>query len=188
MRNLNAPNLVSLSRLLLTPLAAYAILNGEYRWALGIFAVAAATDALDGLLARWLHASTRLGAYLDPIADKALLSTAYLVLGVAGLVPWWLVVIVFGRDLLILGMAGAALLFTRYRSFPPSTWGKISTAFQMLAAVVAIVDRAFPNWSIRPYPLFWAAAAATLWSGAGYLWRALKMAGAASRRGGLTAG
>jgi cardiolipin synthase len=182
----NAPNLISLFRLLLAPVAAWAILEGEYRFALAVFAAAAVTDGLDGLLARRLNAASRLGAYLDPIADKALLSTVYLVLGIAGLAPWWLVGLVFGRDLLIVAMVATALLFTRYRDFPPSAWGKISTGFQMLAAVVVIVGKAFPAWGIRPEPLLYLAAAATVASGAGYLWRGCKMAGAALRRG-LTA-
>ncbi len=182
------PNLLSLFRLLLAPVAAWAILAGEYHFALMVFAVAAVTDGLDGYLARLLNAQSRVGAYLDPIADKALLSTVYLVLGIAGLAPWWLVGLVFGRDLLILALAGAALALTSYRDFPPSLLGKISTAIQMLAGVVIIIEKAFPLLGIRTEPLIWAVAAATAVSGAGYLWRALKMAGTALRRGRLTTG
>ncbi len=179
----HAPNLLSLFRLLLAPVAAWAILAGAYRGALAVFAVAAVTDGLDGYLARRLHATSRLGTYLDPIADKALLVIVYLVLGLAALAPWWLVAMVFGRDLLILAMVGAALAFTKYRDFPPSLLGKISTFFQMLAGVGVIVSRAFPEWRIDADPLLWAVAAATAASGAGYLWRGLKMAGTAARRG-----
>lgn len=179
-RNLNLPNLLSLSRLLIAPFAVRAVLAGEYRTALAIFAVAAITDGLDGPLARRLGCSTRLGAYLDPIADKALLSGAYLALGFSGLAPWWLVGLVFGRDLLILALVGAAFLFTRYRDFPPSLWGKLSTAVQALVGVLLIVDRAFPAAGFPPDPLLAAVAAATLWSGIHYLWRAVRWAHLAS--------
>src|SRR5579883_2909018 len=103
--------------------------------ALALFAAAAVTDALDGALARRFGWTSTAGAYLDPIADKALLSGLYLTLAVTGDIPWWLVGLIFGRDLLILAAAGLALLFTRLRAFPPSLWGKVSTIFQVLTAV-----------------------------------------------------
>jgi cardiolipin synthase len=169
---LNIPNLLSILRLALAPFSVHAVYTGEYRTALVIFFVAAVTDILDGPLARRLGCETRLGAYLDPIADKAMLSATYLAAGFAGVVPWWLVALIFGRDLLILALAGAALLFTRHRDFPPSLWGKISSAAQTLAGVLAIADRAFPTVGLRPEPFFIAAAAVTAWSGLHYLWRA----------------
>ncbi len=178
---LNLPNLLSISRLALAPFAIRAILRAEYRTALVMFAVAAATDFFDGLLARRLGTSTRAGVYLDPAADKVLLSGVYVALGAVALVRWWLVALIFGRDLLILLMAGAALLFTRYRDFPPTVWGKISTFFQMLAAVAVVVAGAFPALGIKITPFVWAAAAATAWSGLGYLWRGVEMAARAHR-------
>jgi cardiolipin synthase len=178
---LNIPNLLSLSRLGLTPFAVAAVLRAEYRTALAILAAAAVTDGLDGLLARRLGCMTRLGAYLDPIADKALLSGTYLALGASGLAPWWLVGLIFGRDLLILALAGAALLFTRYREFPPSVWGKLSTGVQVLVALLVIVGRTFPAVELPPGPLLGAVAAATAWSGINYLWRAFRLAQLASR-------
>ncbi len=144
MRNLNLANILTAVRLGLTPLAVRAIVAQRFRLALAIFFVAAATDGLDGLAARRLNLRTRLGAYLDPIADKLLLSASYLALGVSGAVPWWLVLLIFVRDLLILAMAGAALVFTAQRDFPPSIWGKVSTACQVLAAVVTLAKGAFP--------------------------------------------
>jgi len=134
------------------------------------------TDALDGLAARRLHLQTRLGTYLDPIADKLLLSAAYLALGISGAVPWWLVILIFARDLAILAMAGAALAFTAYREFPPSVWGKISTLLQLLAAGATLVKGSIGAGWPPLEPFFWLAAAATLWSGAGYVWRGASMA------------
>ena len=175
MRNLNLANILTALRLALAPLAVRAILEREFRLALAIFFAAAVTDGLDGLAARRLDQKTRLGAYLDPIADKILLSASYLALGACGSVPWWLVILIFARDLLILVMAGAALLFTKYRDFPPSIWGKISTAFQILAAVAALAKGAFLA-ALPLAPFLWAAAAATTWSGADYIWRGVGMA------------
>src|SRR5512142_429807 len=120
MRILNLPNFITLLRVALTPVAVRAIVARQFGQALAIVLAAAVTDGLDGLLARRLHAESRFGAYLDPIADKALLSASYLAFGISGAVPWWLVALIFGRDLLILAMAGAALLFTPFREFPPS--------------------------------------------------------------------
>ena len=183
MRNLNIPNLLTILRLLLAPAAVWTILSSNYRGALALFAIAAFTDAVDGPLARRLNCITRFGAYLDPIADKALLCASYLALGAAHLAPWWLVGLIFGRDLAILALAGAALLLTDYREFPPSQWGKISTIVQAVAGLAIIFGQAFPILAMPAAPLFWAAAAATLWSGITYFWRAFRM-GTLALRGG----
>jgi len=169
----NAANLLTASRLVMAPLAVRAILLGEYRLALGIFVAAAITDGLDGLVARRLGRLTRLGAWLDPIADKVLLSSAYLALGIAGALPWWLVGIILGRDILILAGAGAALLLTRERNFPASVWGKLSTFVQIFTAVFVMVARAWPGTGLERWAgaLTWPTAAATLWSGLHYAWR-----------------
>jgi cardiolipin synthase len=173
----NLPNLLSLARLGLTPLAVGSILNQGYRQALVIFAIAAITDALDGVLARRYGWSTKLGAYLDPIADKVLLVGVYLSLGLSNLVPWWLVAIVFGRDVLLLVLSGAALAFTGHRDFSPTMWGKLSTFVQIVTAVVVVGSRALPSATLARGPelLFVAAAAATIWSGLHYAWRARKI-------------
>ena len=92
----------------------------------------AVTDVVDGFLARHFHASSRLGAYLDPIADKVLLSGTFLVLALTGAMETWLAVIVLGRDVVILAAAGVLYLATGRRNFPPSPWGKLSTFVQIL--------------------------------------------------------
>jgi cardiolipin synthase (CMP-forming) len=175
MRNLNLPNLLTALRIALAPLLVRAILERRFGEALAILLIAGATDGLDGLLARKLRAETKFGAYLDPVADKTLLSTAYLALGISGAVPWWLVALIFGRDLLILAMVGAALLFTAYREFPPSIWGKLSTFFQIAAALAVLTAGAFPGYRIPTDPFIFLAAAGTVASGAGYVWRAVSL-------------
>jgi cardiolipin synthase len=171
------PNLVTFTRLVLTPVISMAILRQAHGQALALLAVAGLTDALDGYLARRFGGSTRLGAYLDPIADKVLLLTVYISLGSAGLIPPWLVMIVVGRDLLILAFAGAALLWTAHRGFDPSVWGKLSTLVQIVTGVVVIASRALAS----PMLIEWAAmlpaitAITTAWSGLHYAWRAAGM-------------
>ena len=179
----NIPNIVTLLRLALAPFAVRALLAGDYRLALGIFAMAGVTDALDGYLARRLNAKTRFGAYLDPIADKLLLSATYVALGAAHLVPWWLVAVVFGRDLVILALAGLALLFTTRRDFPPSFWGKLSTVFQVFGAIGIITSRAFPTIALPQGFLVCAIAGATGWSGVAYVWQAVRLAVSLRRAG-----
>jgi cardiolipin synthase len=170
---LTTPNLVTLLRLLLAPFVAADILEGYYRRAIGLFFFAGLTDLIDGLLARRMDESSRTGAYLDPIADKILLSVIYVALGLAQAIPWWMVAVVFGRDVLILGMAAYGLMFTSIRKFPPSVWGKLSTFFQISAALMVMCSRAgFP----APVKLaVWLMVAATAWSGIHYAWRGITL-------------
>jgi cardiolipin synthase len=168
---LTVPNLVTLLRLMLAPFVAADILGGFYGRAVGLFLVAGLTDVVDGLLARQMGESTQGGAYLDPIADKVLLSVIYGSLGFAHAIPWWMVAVVFGRDALILGMAAYGLLFTSLRKFPPSVWGKLSTFFQISAAMMVMCSRAG-----LPAPVtlaVWLMVAATVWSGIHYAWRGI---------------
>src|SRR5579871_1123968 len=95
---LSLPNLITLVRLILVPFIVQAILSGQHSRALSIFAVAAATDLVDGALARHFGWGTEVGVFLDPIADKVLLSGLYLTLALAGDIPWWFVGVIFGRD------------------------------------------------------------------------------------------
>jgi cardiolipin synthase len=173
MRNLNLPNLLTLTRLALAPFVVHSVIVGQYWQALALLAAAGLTDGLDGLLARRLHAMTRFGAYLDPVADKTLLSAVWISLGVSRLAPWWLVGLIFGRDAMILLLVGSALFFTRHREFPPSIWGKLSTTLQIVTALAVIVAQVLPGPGWRPQPLFWVAGAATAWSGLHYLRRAV---------------
>jgi cardiolipin synthase len=166
---LNLPNLVTLARLILAPFVAIDILNGRYGRAIILCFLAGITDVFDGLLARRFGEPTQVGAYFDPIADKILLSVVYVALGVAHAIPWWMVAVVFGRDVLILAMSACGLLFTRVRRFPPTVWGKISTFFQIAAALAVICDR-----DGIPVPVtltVWLMLAATVWSGIHYTWR-----------------
>jgi cardiolipin synthase len=176
MRGLTSlPNLLTLVRLLLAPFVFAAIGNGRPRPALLLFACAALTDSLDGLLARRFGQTTPVGAYLDPIADKVLLSGVYLSLAIAGSVPWWLVIVIFSRDVFLLVSSGIALLFTDLREFRPSFWGKASTFIQILCAVTWMMQNAVISPQLRSFAqaLLWPTAAVTIWSGVHYSWRGL---------------
>ena len=170
---INLPNLFTLARLALTPFIALAILGENYGRALALFFAAGVSDAFDGFLARRLGEATRFGAYLDPIADKILLVVIYLSLGSDGAIPWWMVGVVFGRDLLILGMVAWGLLFTSVRRFPPSVWGKISTFLQILAALFVMGERY--GIAVPAMAALWLMIAGTLWSGIHYAWRGLQL-------------
>ncbi|MGB6942940.1 MAG: CDP-alcohol phosphatidyltransferase family protein [Bryobacteraceae bacterium] len=169
----NLPNLFTLARLVLAPFIAAGILHNHYGRAIVLLFAAGFTDVIDGFLARSLKASTQAGAYFDPIADKILLSVIYISLGFGGAMPWWMVAVVFGRDVLILAMAAYGLLFTSLRKFPPSVWGKISTFFQIAAALVVMGARAG-----IPAPVTLALCLmllATIVSGLHYMWRGAGM-------------
>jgi cardiolipin synthase (CMP-forming) len=177
-RWVNVPNLFTLLRLVLVPFVIGAILGGDHGRALLLFACAAVTDLLDGAAARHLGLTTQAGAYLDPVADKCLLSGVFLALAVAGLVPRWFVVIVFGRDLYILFAVGFLLWLTSLRSFPPSVWGKVSTFVQVVTAVLWMAR----DWLSTPVlnalssAMLWPCAAFTVWSGLHYTWRGVQLA------------
>jgi cardiolipin synthase len=134
-RILTVPNQLTFLRLAFLPFFILAIHYERYGLALIILVVAGFTDALDGLLARGLNQKTPLGAYLDPIADKLLMSSSYVVLALHGKIKWWLVILVLGRDVLLLVAAAVILITVGYRPFPPSLYGKATTFFEILLIV-----------------------------------------------------
>lgn len=163
-------NQLTLLRLLLIPFFALAILGGNYGWGLGLLVAAGLTDFLDGLLARRLEQRTPLGATLDPIADKLLLSTAFIVLAVGGAVPWWLSILVLSRDFLILAVALAIIVGAGFRSFRPSLYGKACTTVQILTVLVVVLVELLPAAGLAGVKQFllWLTAALTLVSGVHY--------------------
>ncbi len=126
-----APNQITLLRLLFIPFVIIAVFDAHWRWALALLIAAAFSDALDGLLARTLHQQTLLGLYLDPIADKMLLSSLFLVLSFVKKIPWKYTVLVFTRDIGIVLTAVVLYAAVGFRDFRPSIFGKINTACQI---------------------------------------------------------
>jgi len=139
------PNQLTFLRLAFLPLFVIAIQYDRYALALGTLVLAGVSDGLDGLLARGLNQRSPLGAYLDPIADKLLLSSSYLVLALKGKIAWWLAILVLGRDVGVLSACAVILLVLGYRPFPPSIWGKATTFFE-IALVVVVLLLAVKSW------------------------------------------
>jgi cardiolipin synthase len=144
------PNLLSLLRMGLIPLFVIMVMNGDAPKALLIFVVAGVTDALDGFIARFWKQQSPLGAYLDPMADKLLLTTAYVVLSIPSLnhgtqIPAWVTILVIARDVLIVAVALVLYLAAGVRKFPPSALSKVNTILQVVAVVLVLVSGVFPD-------------------------------------------
>jgi cardiolipin synthase len=130
--------------LFILPFLVIAILDENYSVAFALFVLAGVTDALDGLIARWLQQKTKLGQYLDPIADKLLLSTLFLVLTHAGLIPRYVTVLVFSRDLGILLISTLLFATNTLRDFRPSFLGKLNTLVQIMGLVSVLLGKLWP--------------------------------------------
>jgi cardiolipin synthase len=136
------PNQLTLMRLFFVPFIAICIMERRYHAALILVVIAGLSDGLDGLAARLLHQQTKLGEYLDPIADKLLLSSLFLVMSSSRMIPWRYTVMVFSRDLSILIIS--ALLYTvGLRDFRPGIFGKINTACQIAAVFFALLVKVY---------------------------------------------
>ena len=144
-----APNQLTLLRMVFVPFIVIELVEGRYFRALVLFVIAGFSDGLDGLLARKLHQQTLLGRYLDPIADKLLLSTMFLVLSILHKIPWKFTVLVFSRDTSILAASAVLFAIAGLRNFRPSIFGKANT-FSQIAAVFFVI-----LFSIRPVRWIW---------------------------------
>jgi cardiolipin synthase len=174
-----APNLLTLLRICLAPLLVVAVLDDHYAVSFGLFLAAGLTDALDGTAARLLKQQTVLGQYLDPVADKLLLSTLFLVLMHKGLIPAQVTVLVFGRDVGILVVAAILYAAAGRREFKPSVFGKANTLAQV-SAVAAVLLRQLTNapWVAMACTIaLWATMALTVLSGLHYAWLAARRVG-----------
>jgi cardiolipin synthase len=141
-RILTPANQITILRLIFVPIFAILVIEGRYGWALVALTVAAASDVLDGLVARVFKQETPLGIALDPIADKTLMTTAYFVLAFRGVFPWWLTILVISRDVAIVMTAALISLVAGYRPFRPSVLGKASTTMQVATVFVAVARQA----------------------------------------------
>jgi len=135
---LTAPNQLTLLRIMFVPFVVIKLVEGHYSSALILFVLAGLSDGLDGLLARTLKQQTVLGQYLDPIADKLLLSTMFLVLSILHKIPWKFTVLVFSRDISILFASAVLYAIAGLRDFRPSIFGKANT-FAQVAAVFFVL-------------------------------------------------
>ncbi len=139
------PNQITLLRLGFLPFFLILISYEQYKWALLVQVLAGLSDGIDGLLARSLNQSSSLGAYLDPIADKLLLSSSFVILAFEHKLAWWLTILVLSRDVLILIVAAVIILIAGYRPFPPSILGKMTTAFEIVFVFAIVLSAAYPG-------------------------------------------
>jgi cardiolipin synthase len=171
---LNLPNFLTLFRILTIPFFIIALAYHRYWEALLIFGIGGLTDFLDGFAARCMKQETRLGAYLDPVADKLLVFFSYVMLGYINAIPPWLAVLVVMRDVFILlGFAVIYYLTEQRIEARPTAVGKASTLLQLLTLAVALAALHQPALvpKIAYGSLIWVTAATTMLSGMQYLYR-----------------
>jgi len=172
---INIPNILTVLRILVTPLFVIFLIRNQHGYALLVFAFAGVSDGLDGLIARWLNQRSDLGAVLDPIADKLLLTAAYITLGILKDIPGWLAVLVISRDVLI--VTGIAVLTFANIPFDirPSLVSKWTTVFQILMIGVSLLDLDFSGAQTLQLALGWMTAGMTVLSGLHYTYLGLNI-------------
>jgi cardiolipin synthase len=174
---LNIPNVLTLLRILAVPLFLSLLVEGENHWALVVFIAAGVTDGIDGMIARMWRQRTELGAHMDPLADKLLVVSSFIALGIMGLVPRPLMIVVITRDVVILGgFLLTAALVGKSMEMSPSIWGKLTTFTQLLSVTLALIDLA--QWIDVPSTVlnivYIATGVASIVSGGGYVLRGMK--------------
>lgn len=185
--SITLPNLLSVARMALIPLFIIAVVEGKPRQALILFLVAGVTDLLDGAIARLFNQQSTLGKYLDPAADKMLLTAAYVCLAVPGVVrtgiPVWVTVLVITRDVMIVVIALILYLAHDVRRFEPSPVSKVNTAVQIAAVVVVLAEAVVARFDLAAVVAVHVAAVLTVASGLDYFWRLNGLIAAAKRNG-----
>ena len=185
-----APNLLTTLRIVLAPFLVFAVLQRRFELGFVLFVVAACTDAMDGLLARWLRQRSLLGQYLDPVADKLMLSSLFLVLTRMGILEPRVAVLVFGRDIGMLLTAAILYQTVNLRDFRPSLLGKANSFSQVLAIGVVLLSLFYPQpWVITArIAMIDATILLTIASGFHYAWVASQRIGVATEATGQAAG
>jgi cardiolipin synthase (CMP-forming) len=164
------PNQITLLRLGFLPIFLSLISYEHYKWALLVLVVSGLSDLFDGWIARRLNQRSSLGAYLDPIADKLLLSSSFVILAFKQKIAWWPTIIVLSRDILILVVAIVIILISGYRPFPPSIFGKLTTFFEIVLVFTVVLVAAYPSVTLGPaiHPLMYLVAASATFSALHY--------------------
>jgi cardiolipin synthase (CMP-forming) len=142
-RRVSIPNIITLGRILLVPIVVWAIASSQMEIAFAAFVIAGVSDAVDGFLAKRFGMTTELGAYLDPLADKAMLVSIYVALGIIEAVPRWLVILVVSRDIMIVGAVILSWLFDKPIPMKPLMVSKINTVAQVALAALVLASLAF---------------------------------------------
>jgi cardiolipin synthase len=176
LRPLTLPNFLTLIRMAIVPFFVIAVFNHDFRLAVWTFVLAGVTDLLDGWLARKLDATSVIGAYLDPLADKILLTAAYISLAIPHgqevVIPLWLAILALFRDFLLMLMAFIFYMVEGVTSFPPSVAGKATTLMQVVTVGVVLLANILPVPEIVPQSCFYASFVLVILSGFNYIYRA----------------
>jgi len=173
--SINIPNTLTILRILLAPAFVIVLLRHQYLYALIIFAVAGISDGLDGFIAKHYNQRTVLGAFLDPIADKVLILSAYICMAFLQIVPNWIAVIIISRDIIIaLGVAVFGIFNVRFQ-VKPSLISKITTCLQIATVMVVLFDPAPHAIAMVKSILYWATAGFTVLSGLHYIYSGVSM-------------
>jgi cardiolipin synthase (CMP-forming) len=146
------PNIITLGRIILVPIIVWAIVSSQMEIAFAIFVIAGVSDAVDGFLAKRFNMTSELGALLDPLADKALLVSIFISLGIWGEIPRWLVILVVSRDIMIVSAVIVSWLFDKPVAMKPLMVSKLNTVAQVAFAALVLASLAF-NFNPRPYDL-----------------------------------
>ncbi len=174
---MNIPNAITLVRVILIPFFIDLMIYGYYRWALLIFVLAGLTDALDGMIARITKTKTELGAFLDPLADKLLLLSAFVTLVLLGRLPVWFVIAVVSRDAILALGSLIVYAMTHTIQIRPSFIGKLTTVMQLVVVILSLVLMSYGTEMKFMVVLQWTTAGITIASGAQYVLRGIKMVG-----------
>jgi cardiolipin synthase len=170
----NLPNILTILRILMVPLFVYMLVYGHGRWALGVFVAAGLTDALDGAIARMWNQQTTLGRYLDPLADKMLLTSAFIALAVLSWVPFWLLLIVVSRDIILLLGTVVMHITQGEHDITPSLLGKATTFVQLVAVFLALLLVTGADVGRYFTASVWVVVVVTVLSGLHYLYRGIR--------------
>lgn len=149
---MNIPNIITLGRIMLVPIIVWAIVSSQMAAAFAVFVVAGVSDAVDGFLAKRFNMTSELGALLDPLADKALLVSIYMALGIWGAIPRWIVILVVSRDIMIVAAVIVSWLFDKPIPMRPSMVSKLNTVAQVAFAALVLASLGF-GFNPAPYDI-----------------------------------
>lgn len=177
-RVLNLPNSLTIARIVIIPLFIMAVIYKRYDYALYMFIVAALTDTLDGFIARLTNQKTALGTFLDPLADKFLLITSFIIFSINGWLPKWLTITVISRDVIVITGWVLVYLITHTSSVKPTATGKAAIAMQLMLLCYVLLDINLGFLPDIQNVLIWLTAALTIISGLHYIYRGFKLTNA----------
>ena len=172
---LTLANRLTILRILMTPVIIVLLLYKQVGAAMTLFVLAGITDGLDGFVARSRGQRTDLGMVLDPVADKLLLMSTVIVLSILKELPWWFAIIVVSRDVILIGGTFILYMFVGRVSLPPSWLGKLTTGFQILTVLLAMLDNFVPSLRCAILPVAVVALASTIGSGLQYVYRGSRL-------------